>query len=215
MPGRLQRTVTAALVVAAPALEVAPPKKAQSQGGLTKLYNEDVKTMQEMKRPLSIPESKGGKSLSKALNPIGARHEGMQIETQSGGKYLVHKEPGVGTVVTDAKNMGNTWKNFGDVQDVSGKGVTVGNLVKAGGSKFNTVTSNCQHAVKDMRRQADPTYRSGFETAMDDLSGIDRVEHLRYGGNCGHNSDSGPSPQVSIGRGGRVTVTIPIPCSIL
>uniref|UniRef100_A0A7S2JWP3 Uncharacterized protein n=1 Tax=Zooxanthella nutricula TaxID=1333877 RepID=A0A7S2JWP3_9DINO len=203
MPGRVQRTVAAALVVAAPALEVAPPKDDKSD--ITKLYNSNVKSMQPMKRPLSIPDSKGGKKTSGALYPTGARHEGMHVETTSGDKYLVHKVPGQGTVVTDARHMGKSWEEFGNSEDLSGKDLTISDLVKAGGKNFNTVTSNCQHAVKDMKRQVDPTYRSHFETFMDDLGGTDRVEHHRGGG-------FSDNVRFSSGRG---SIGVSIQCSIL
>lgn len=209
MPGRVGRTVAAALVVAAPALEVAPPKKDLAGNELTKLYNSKIVSQQPMQRDLNIPYP-GGKELSKPLGKVGARHEGMKVTTESGGEFLVHKGPGHGTVVTDVSNMGPGWSKFGDSKDLSNSNVKLGDMVKAGGSKFNTAHSNCQHAVKDMQRVSNPHFRSAWEHAVDDFSGVNRVEHL--GPDCG--SFGGTGPRIT-GGGGGVRVEIPIPCSIL
>jgi len=104
MPGRVGRTIVAALAVTAPALEVAPPKKDLTKEELTKLYNSKVVAQQPLKRDLDMPHP----VTSKFLGKVGARHEGMQDTTESGDKYLVHKGLGRGTVVTDVGTMQDT-----------------------------------------------------------------------------------------------------------
>ncbi|KAK7918961.1 hypothetical protein WMY93_010245 [Mugilogobius chulae] len=116
--------------------------------GLNELYNSRVVSADLVRRP------KQGMP-SWVPNTYFTSHSGVRVTLDNGKQYLIHKGPGYGkasdTVVTDARHMSNKWQvkkteNFGGSR-------TVGDMVKAGGSRYSILRGkHCHTAAKNMMR---------------------------------------------------------------
>ena len=108
---------------------------------LTNLFNQPVKSVRPVQRPMNG-----------FLGKIGFKHSGVVVTTKGGKDYLVHKGKGYGsssqTVVVDAKHMSNRWSNIGNGKTVNGK--TIGDFVTAGGTNYDPLFNNCHHARNRM-----------------------------------------------------------------
>uniref|UniRef100_A0A8C6TGS7 Uncharacterized protein n=1 Tax=Neogobius melanostomus TaxID=47308 RepID=A0A8C6TGS7_9GOBI len=89
-------------------------------------------------------------------NTYPTSHSGVRVTLDDGQKFLIHKGRNFGvaseTVITSAAHMSNKWQ-VKEAQDIGGT-KTVGDLVKAGGEKYNIWTGqHCHGAAKDMMNQ--------------------------------------------------------------
>ncbi|CAL1612044.1 unnamed protein product [Knipowitschia caucasica] len=119
-----------------------------SPSGLNKLYNTRVQTAEHVTRlkqgmPSWVPKT------------YFTSHSGVRVTLDNGKQYLIHKGPGFGrasdTVVTDAAHMSNRWQ-VKKSQNMGGSR-TVGDMVKAGGSRYSLIKGkHCHKAAKNMMR---------------------------------------------------------------
>ncbi|KAI9999617.1 hypothetical protein NQD34_018342 [Periophthalmus magnuspinnatus] len=119
-----------------------------SAEGLRTLYNSKVKSAELMTRP------KQGMP-SWVPNTYFTSHSGVRVTLDNGKQYLIHKGPGYGkasdTVVTDANHMSNKWRVKKN-QDFGGSR-TVGDMVKAGGTRYSLLRGkHCHNAAKKIMR---------------------------------------------------------------
>ncbi|KAI0235581.1 hypothetical protein LSAT2_013889 [Lamellibrachia satsuma] len=101
---------------------------------LTKLYNQPVRSVTHVERPL-----KGFPFMIGSL-----RHSGVVVNTADGRRFLIHKGKDYGvssqTVVTDAKHMSPRWKTR-ESHPVSRS--RVGDFVGVGGRSYHWLKDNC------------------------------------------------------------------------
>lgn len=79
----------------------------------------------------------------------------FSLTLRDGSTWLVHKGSGFGrssqTVVVNARHMGGNWKVL-EVKNFRGT-KTVGDFVRAGGSKYHILFNNCLHGANRMINQ--------------------------------------------------------------
>ena len=116
---------------------------ASSYADLKPLFNSNVSSLQEVKRPLDVPLGNG------LCNNFNVCHTGVRATTNSGDSYLIHKGANFGnssqTIVAPANIMSNNWKNAGPNTQAK-PNTQIKDLVKTGGANYNVFTNNCNDA---------------------------------------------------------------------
>ena len=123
-------------------------------------------SVQTVERPLNDDKQVNARAIGIA-NKLGVKtsisgqkdrvtHSGVLVTTEDRKQYLVHKGKSYGksagtgeTVVEDAKHMSGAWKNVDSSEKVSGE--TVGDFVKAGGTRYRILVDNCHDATERMK----------------------------------------------------------------
>lgn len=108
------------------------------------LYKKEVVWAHHVQRPLNC-----------WLGKFGVPHVGVIVTTEDGEKWLVHKAKTNGTMDTVVSDLNSLKSNWSVKSSKPVAGYTVGDFVKASGSKYNLLTNNCWDSRKRMMQLCD------------------------------------------------------------